>query len=88
MKSILAEERPSLKTKAKLRVIPPDEFLTTRELMRILKIKHKQTIYTLINEGLPTIVVGKGYRFIKDEVISFFKHNGKHKTVGKRPLKK
>ena len=73
MKSILAEHRASKKTRTVSLSISPDEFLTTRELMRLLKVKHKQTVYSLIEEGLPTILVGKSYRFIKGEVIAFLK---------------
>lgn len=53
--------------------IPHDEFLTTQELMRLLKVKHKQTIYKLIADGMPAISVGKNYRFIKAEVITFLR---------------
>ena len=56
--------------------ISPDEFLTTHELMKLLKIKHRQTIYSLIKEGMPAILVGKNYRFIKQDVINYFKQNG------------
>ena len=84
MKSVLAEERTSLKTKTtktKSRAIAPDEFLTTRELMRLLKIKHKQTVYALINDGLPAIIVGKSYRFIKDEIIGFLRNRKNNRHV-------
>lgn len=50
-----------------------DEFLTTKELMRLLKIGHRQTVYKLIEQGMPAILVGKNYRFCKDEVIAYFK---------------
>lgn len=55
------------------------EFLTTRELMRLLKIKHKQTIYALIEEGLPSVLVGRSYRFFRSEVIQFLKRRSNHK---------
>ena len=51
-----------------------DEFLTTKELMTLLKIKHRQTIYSLIDEGMPKILVGRSYRFIKHEIITFLKN--------------
>jgi excisionase family DNA binding protein len=50
-----------------------DQFLTTYELMSMLKIKNKQTIYKLIGQGLPVVMVGKQYRFITQEVIDFLK---------------
>jgi len=59
--------------KVESRAIAPEEFLTTHELMRLLKIKHRQTVYTLIKDGMPVIKVGKNYRFIKKEVIDFLK---------------
>ena len=79
MKAVLTEERPSLRTKTKSRSIAPDEFLTTCELMRLLKIKHKQTIYGLIEEGFPAILVGRSYRFLKSEVVGFLKRRRNHK---------
>lgn len=88
MKPVLANERFSLKTNTKSRTIPPDEFLTTRELMRLLKIKHKQTVYGLIESGLPTIMVGKSYRFIKGEVIEFFRQHRNHKRVPRHSIKR
>ena len=71
MKPILTEKEFPIK--AHSRRIAPDEFLTTSELMRLLKIKHKQTVYGLIQEGLPAILVGKNYRFIKNDVVNFLK---------------
>ena len=53
--------------------IPKEEFLTTHELMQLLKIKNRRTIYDLLDQGMPTIRVGKNYRFIKHEVIEFLK---------------
>ena len=55
------------------KVVPKEEFLTIHELMALLKIKHRQTIYDLIGRGLPAIRVGKNYRFIKHEVIQYLK---------------
>ena len=57
--------------------IPTEEFLTTQELMQLLKVKHKQTIYKLIADGMPAISVGKNYRFIKSEVIDFLKNSSR-----------
>ena len=57
----------------------PDEFLTTDELMSLLKIGHKQTIYKLIRQGMPAILVGKNYRFLKHEVIAFLKDETRKK---------
>ena len=62
-----------IRTKLEMRTLSPDEFLTTQELMKLLKIRHKQTIYGLIEQGMPAIQVGKNYRFIKSEVVNFFK---------------
>lgn len=59
--------------KVKSKVIAPQEFLTTQELMRLFKIKHRATVYELIKNGMPVIKVGKSYRFLKNEVIEFFK---------------
>ena len=56
--------------------IPVDEFLTTKELMRFLKIKHRLTIYNFIKQGMPAIKVGKDYRFVKQEVIGYFRRRG------------
>ena len=64
-------------TKVESTKISPDEFLTTAELMRLLKIRHKQTIYNLIEQGMPHIKIGKCYRFIKGEVLEFFKSQSK-----------
>lgn len=61
------------RTRTTVSSISNDEFLTTKELMQLLKVKHKQTIYKLISEGMPAISVGKNYRFIKAEVIAFLK---------------
>lgn len=69
----LLERKYPAKFKTKRTALTPDEFLTTHDLMRLLKIKHKQTIYGLIEQGLPVIWVGKNYRFIRDEVVAFLK---------------
>ena len=61
------------------RTIPQDEFLTTSELMKLLKVKHPITIYRLISKGMPVIHVGRHYRFIKHEVIEFLKENSRKK---------
>ena len=69
------------------------EILTTKELMVLLKVRHKQTIYRLIGEGLPAMTVGKSFRFIRGEVVNFLKANskrtrkiqvGRPKRVGKQ----
>ena len=69
--------------KAKRKEIPKEEFLTTEELMRLLRIGHKQTIYKLIKEGLPALFVGRNYRFIKNDVLTFLKELS-HKKRRKR----
>ena len=61
------------KKTVKHRALRPEEFLTTEELMALLKIGHKQTVYKLIKQGMPAILVGKNYRFIKHEVIQYLK---------------
>jgi len=53
--------------------LPPEEFLTTHELMHLLKVRHRKTIYDLIAGGMPAILVGKNYRFVKSDVIHFLK---------------
>ena len=67
----------SLHTKTKLRrsSFSPEEILTTHELMRLLKIRHRQTIYNLIKEGMPVIVVGRNFRFLKHNVIFFLEQH-------------
>lgn len=71
MKAIPNVNPTALRTKTKSTPVPPEEFLTTGELMRLLKVKHKQTIYSLIQEGLPGIRIGATYRYLKSEVIAF-----------------
>lgn len=66
------------------RQIADDEFLTTHELMKLLKVKHRKTIYELIKDGMPAILVGKNYRFIKHEAIGFLKGQTLKKRKGKR----
>ena len=61
-----------------------DEFLTTQELMSLLKLKHKQTVYKLVAEGLPKILIGNKYRFLKNEVIEHLKQ----KSTDTEPLSK
>lgn len=61
------------KPSVKQTLIHPEEFLTTKELMQLLKIKHRKTIYDLIAEDMPVILVGRSYRFIRNEVIAFLK---------------
>ena len=70
--TILSSQSVSKVTASALR---PEEFLTTKGLMKLLKIKHRQTIYNLIKEGLPTITVGRNFRFLKNEVIHFLRKN-------------
>ena len=65
--------------------VAPEEFLTTQDLMKLLKVKHKQTIYQMIREGMPVIRVGRHYRFMKEEVINFLKtHSNANATKSKR----
>ena len=63
----------------KRRALRLEEFLTTEELMALLKIGHKQTVYKLIKQGMPAILVGKNYRFLKHEVIAFLKDETRKK---------
>jgi len=64
--------------------LAPDEFLTTKGLMRLLKIKHRQTIYNLIAEGLPVIPLGRNFRFIKSEAIHFLKQVSRSKLLQRK----
>ncbi len=57
--------------------ISPDEVVTTKGLMELLKIKNKRTIYELIKEGMPTIRAGRNLRFIKNEVLDFLRKRTK-----------
>ncbi len=66
-------------TKTITQRISPDEFLTTDELANLLKIKDKKVIYNFIREGMPAILIGKQYRFIRNEVIDFLKQRSKEK---------
>lgn len=68
------------RTRTTVSSLSNDEFLTTQELMQLLKIKHKQTIYNLIRDGMPAISVGKNYRFIKAEVVEFLREFSKNDT--------
>ena|SRR3989338_7813658 len=72
-KALFQKSFPQVKSES----LTPEEFLTTHELMRLLKIKHRATIYELIKNGMPVIKVGKSYRFLKSEVIEFFKRQRK-----------
>ena len=60
--------------------LTPADFLTVRDLLALLKIKHPQTIYTLVKKGMPAIRVGKSFRFIKHEVIDYFRKNSQRNT--------
>lgn len=80
-------EAANFAAKIESATLSPEEFLTTRELMRLLKIKHRQTIYELISSGLPAILVGRSYRFIKTEVIDYLKQSRNHKRIKGRPVK-
>ncbi len=51
----------------------PSPYLTTPELMQVLKIRHKVTIYNLIEQGMPTLRLGKDYRFHWPEVYDFLR---------------
>lgn len=73
-----------LGTQTKRASLAPEEFLTTKELMQLLKIRHKQTIYRLIREGLPVIAVGKNLRFIKQEVVGFLKTFSKKRNMQRK----
>ena len=68
------------RTRTTVSSLSNDEFLTTQELMQLLKIKHKQTIYNLIRDGMPAISVGKNYRFIKSEVIEFLRELSRNES--------
>ena len=61
------------KAKVERNTLPPEELLTTNELMCFLRVDHRKTIYKLIERGLPKIVVGHEYRFIKHEILTFLK---------------
>ncbi len=71
----MKSESVSLSAKVRTVTVSPDEFLTTSELMKLIKIKHRKTIYDLVEDGMPAILVGKNYRFIRQEVIDYFKQN-------------
>jgi len=59
------------------------ELLSTAELMQLLKIKHKQTVYKLVKEGMPFSLDGRNYRFDQSEVISFLKRASKKRLKGR-----
>ncbi len=67
------KEVKSSQPTVKQHTLNPEELLDTKDLMHFLKISHRKTIYKLIDRGLPKIVVGHEYRFIKDEVLSFLR---------------
>lgn len=73
----MKSEAVQIPLKVHHKALLPDEFLTTHELMKLLKIKHRQTLYALIEAGMPAIFVGKNYRFIRQEVIDYFKQNAR-----------
>lgn len=56
------------------RILSPDQLLTTSELMQFLKVKHRKTIYALIKTGLPKIMVGRRFRFVKEEIMEFLRN--------------
>ena len=72
---------PNVATKLRRSLFSPEEILTTRELMRLLKIRHRATIYNLISHGLPVLICGKNYRFIRHEVIGFLRRKGRNGKV-------
>ena len=71
----------SLKRKQheKERFLSQGELLTTEELMTLLKIGHKHTIYKLIRQGMPVMVEGRRYQFNPKAVINFLKRKTKAK---------
>jgi len=73
----MAKEVSLSMPQVKTHQVTPDEFLTTKELMALLKIKHRQTIYDLVKSGLPAIPIGRNYRFIKNEVIEYLRKRTK-----------
>lgn len=74
-KSLSEQDRTRLRKVA----LPPEEFLTTEELMHLLQIKHKQTLYRLIHQGMPFTLSGSAYRFDKSAVIAFLKRASQKK---------
>ena len=51
---------------------PSSELWTITELMQFAKIKSRNTVYSMINEGLPVIKVNRILRFNPESVKSFF----------------
>lgn len=49
-----------------------EKILDTEEIAELLKVS-RQKISNLIDEGMPKILIGKVYRFDKDEVIDWLK---------------
>ena len=81
-------QEKELKFRVRKKSIATDEFLTTKELMQLLKVKHRKTIYDFIDQGLPYVVVGKSYRFLKEEVFIFLKeHTKKIKNLRSKTAK-
>ncbi|MDA9101051.1 helix-turn-helix domain-containing protein [Omnitrophica bacterium] len=79
-----AVPEPATGTEVCSKKLSPDEFLTTKELMQLFKIKHRQTVYDLIKDGLPVILIGRSYRFVKEEVLQFLKRHAKKRFSVKR----
>jgi len=61
----------------------PASSLTTAGLMHLLKVKHKQTIYKLIHQGMPFTVTGRAYRFDQSAVIAFLRLTAQKKLKGR-----
>jgi excisionase family DNA binding protein len=59
---------------------PKTQLLTTKEIMSFLRISHRQTIYKLIKQGMPVIIIGNKYRFIPEEVLAFLKKTSRAKS--------
>ena len=81
MKSAASATKANL-TKVSAIAFEPTDFLTTQELMKLLKIKHRQTIYGLIEAGMPVLQAGRNYRFPKSEVITFLKRHSRVRNNG------
>jgi len=61
---------PQSRMKPNSIVVCSGKKLTTAELMSLLKVRHKQTIYKLIKEGLPHSMTNGGYYFDPLRVIA------------------
>lgn len=79
-------EVAELSSKSTTRSLAHEQILTTKDLMQLFRVKHRSTIYNLINEGMPVIKFGKDYRYITQEVIAFLRE--RTKINGKRARKK